>query len=111
MSAVGSLMYLAIGTHPDIAYAGALSRFNANLGRVHWQQCQCVFRYLQGTRDLMLQYGGKSDIKLSTLMLTMGTWTVLALPADLLCSSGLAWLAGQVVDNPLWLNLLLRLST
>ena len=65
LSAVGSLMYLAIGTRPDIAYAvGALSRFNANPGRVPWQQCQRVFRYLQGTRDLMLQYGGKSDIKL-----------------------------------------------
>ena len=65
LSAIGSLMYLAVGTCPDIAYAvGALSRFNSNLGRVHWLQCQCVFRYLQGTRDLMLQYGGKSDIKL-----------------------------------------------
>ena len=65
LSAVGSLMYLAVGTRPDIAYAvGALSRFNSNPGRVHWQQCQRVFRYLQGTRDLMLQYGGKSDIKL-----------------------------------------------
>jgi hypothetical protein len=65
LSAVGSLMYLSVGTRPDIAYAvGALSRFNSNPGRIHWQQCQRVFRYLQGTRDLMLQYGGKSDIKL-----------------------------------------------
>ena len=65
LSAVGSLMYLAIGTRPDIAYAvGALSRFNSNPGRVHWQQCQRVFRYLQGTRDLMLQYGGTSNVNL-----------------------------------------------
>ena len=55
LSAVGSLMYLAIGTRPDIAYAvGALSRFNANPDRVHWQQCQRVFRYLQGTRGCLL---------------------------------------------------------
>src|SRR3984885_10677049 len=59
LSAVRSLMYLSVGTCPDIAYAvGALSRFNSNPGRIHWQQCQRVFRYLQGTRDLMLQYGG-----------------------------------------------------
>jgi hypothetical protein len=59
LNTVGSLMYLAIGTHLDIAYAvGALSRFNSNPGHVHWQQCQCIFRYLQGTKDLMLQYGG-----------------------------------------------------
>ena len=38
------LSNVPIGTRPDIAYAvGALSRFNANPGRVH-----CVFRYLQG---------------------------------------------------------------
>ena len=47
LSAVGSLMYLAVGTRPDIAYAvGALSRFNSNPGRVHWQQCQRVFQIL-----------------------------------------------------------------
>ena len=39
LSAVGSLMYLAVGTCPDIAFAvGALSRFNANPGRAHWKQ-------------------------------------------------------------------------
>ena len=65
LSAVGSLMYLSVGMRLDIAYAvGALSRFNSNPGRVHWQQCQRVFRYLQGTRDLMLQYGGKCNVKL-----------------------------------------------
>jgi hypothetical protein len=60
--AVGNLMYLAVGTHPDIAFAvGALSRFNANPGRAHWKQVQHVFKYLAGTWDLMLCYGPGAD--------------------------------------------------
>ena len=38
ISVVGSLMYLAVTTRPDIAYAaGVLARFNSNLGLAHWQ--------------------------------------------------------------------------
>jgi len=62
LSAVGSLMYLAVGTCPDIAFAvGALSRFNANPGEVHWKQVQHIFKYLAGTKDLMLCYGPGQD--------------------------------------------------
>ena len=62
LSAVGSLMYLAVGTRPDIAFAvGALSRFNANPGQAHWKQVQHVFKYLAGTKDLMLCYGPGQD--------------------------------------------------
>jgi hypothetical protein len=62
LSAVGSLMYLAVGTRPDIAFAvGALSRFNANPGRAHWKQVQHVFKYLAATKDLMLCYGPGQD--------------------------------------------------
>ena len=62
LSAVGSLMYLAVGTCPDIAFAvGALSRFNANPGRAHWKQVRHVFKYLAGTWDLSLCYGPGQD--------------------------------------------------
>ena len=62
LSAVGSLMYLSVGTRPDISFAvGALSRFNANPGRAHWKQVQHVFKYLAATKDLMLCYGPGSD--------------------------------------------------
>jgi hypothetical protein len=58
LSAVGSLMYLAIGTRPDIAYAvGLLSRFNSCPGKVHWDAIQRVFRYLKGTLDHCLEFG------------------------------------------------------
>ena len=58
LSAVGSLMYLAITTRPDISYAvGVLARFNSNPGPIHWKAVKHVFRYLQGTLDLKLTYG------------------------------------------------------
>jgi hypothetical protein len=37
-SAVGSLMYLILGTRPDLAYPiRVLSQFNSNPGKQHWQ--------------------------------------------------------------------------
>lgn len=62
LSAVGSLMYLAIGTCPDLSYAvGALSCFNSNPGKAHWQQVQHVFKYLIGTQDWSLCYGASRE--------------------------------------------------
>jgi len=56
--AVGSLMYLAVATRPDIAYAvGVLARFNSNPGPLHWKAVRHVFRYLKGTIDYKLTYG------------------------------------------------------
>lgn len=57
LNAVGSLMYLAITTRPDIQYAvSALARFNSNPGPAHWAAVKHVFRYLQGTKDHKLVY-------------------------------------------------------
>ena len=57
ISLVGSLMYLAITTRPDIAYAaGVLARFNSNPGLAHWQAAKHVLRYLKGTVDHKLVY-------------------------------------------------------
>src|ERR1700733_5363648 len=62
LSTVGSLMYLAVGTRLDIAFAvGALSCFNANPGCAHWKQVQHVFKYLAVTKGLMLCYGPGQD--------------------------------------------------
>ena len=58
--AVGSLMYAAMGTRPDIAFAvSTVSQFSHNPGWVHWEAVKRIFRYLLGTKDLELVYGGE----------------------------------------------------
>ncbi|XP_067208508.1 uncharacterized protein [Linepithema humile] len=59
--AVGSLLYLAQGTRPDIAFAvNNVSRFNSNFGKSHWTAVKRIFRYLKGTREIKVRYS-KSD--------------------------------------------------
>ena len=56
-SAIGSLMYLAVCTRPDISAAvSSLSRYNHNPGMAHWEGVQHVLRYLQGTSGEGLCY-------------------------------------------------------
>ncbi len=60
--AVGALMYAALGTRPDIAYAvSTLSRYSQNPGPNHWTAVKRVFRYLSGTKHLWLSFGGVAD--------------------------------------------------
>jgi hypothetical protein len=55
--AVGSLMYAAVATCPDIAFAiGILSHFSMN-GHAHWEAVKRVFKYLKGTIELWLTFG------------------------------------------------------
>ena len=58
--AVGSLMYVAVATRPDITFAvSMLSRFLDNPGDIHWDAVKRIFRYLKGTKNLKLTYGGE----------------------------------------------------
>jgi hypothetical protein len=58
LSAVGSLMYLAITSRPDISYSvGVLARFNSNPGPLYWKAVKHLFRYLKGSMDQKLVYG------------------------------------------------------
>ncbi|CAD6247489.1 unnamed protein product [Miscanthus lutarioriparius] len=60
-SAVGSLMYAMVCSHPDLSYAMSLvSRYMANLGKEHWKAVQWIFRYLRGTTNACLKFG-KTD--------------------------------------------------
>ena len=59
--AVGSLLWLSLGTRPDIAYAvSQVAKFNSNPGLTHWKAVQRIFQYLYKTRDLGLQYSRHS---------------------------------------------------
>lgn len=55
--AVGSLLFLAQCTRPDIAFAvNDVSRFNANHGEAHWRAVKRIFRYLKGTANYKLTF-------------------------------------------------------
>src|SRR5258708_3106201 len=56
---VGALTWLALCTHPDVAFAAStLARFGHNPGRVHWEAAKQVLRYLKGTKGRCLTLGG-----------------------------------------------------
>jgi len=62
--AIGSLMYAAIGTRPDITYTvTTLSQYLQNPGRAHWEQAKRVICYLKGTRDFELTFGPSGGIE------------------------------------------------
>jgi transposase InsO family protein len=58
-SAIGSLMYLMLGTRPDLAAAvGILSKFASSPGQQHWVAVKRVMRYIKQTADYRLVLGG-----------------------------------------------------
>ena len=59
---VGSLNYLAVCTRPDISQAvGALAKYMAKPHTVHWSIAKHVLRYLGGTSDYGITFGGPGD--------------------------------------------------
>ena len=59
--AIGSLMYVAIGTCPDLSFAiQTLSQFNHEPSTEHWTAIKCALRYLNGTLNLGITYDGAS---------------------------------------------------
>ena len=54
---IGSIMYLMVGSRPDIAFSvGVLCQYMQKPGVEHWRAAQRVLRYLQGSKDLCLTF-------------------------------------------------------
>lgn len=61
-SMVGSILYAATATRPDISYAvGVVSKFNAAPTQQHMTAVKRILRYLKGTLDICLQYSKDGD--------------------------------------------------
>ena len=61
-SVIGSLLYLMLGTRPNIAFAVTqMAKFAANPSEEHLNRALYIMRYLTGTRDYALVYDGNSD--------------------------------------------------
>jgi hypothetical protein len=56
---IGSLMYLASATRPDISFdVCKLSRYMSNPGNDHWHALERVLRYLKGTMSFGIHFLG-----------------------------------------------------
>ncbi|SGZ35017.1 BQ5605_C068g12845 [Microbotryum silenes-dioicae] len=64
LQAIGSLLYISLGTRPDIAFAVSyLARFANNPGHRHWIAVKHIFRYLRATyRDELVYARGEARI-------------------------------------------------
>ena len=63
-SAVGSLLFLSVGTRPDIAYAVSnVAKFSSQPTKKHWSAVKRIMRYLKGTVNFGLHYSKESPEK------------------------------------------------
>ena len=61
-SVIGSLLYIMLGTHPDIAYAVTkMSQFTVNPSHEHLDKALYICCYLAGTSNYALVYDGLSN--------------------------------------------------
>uniref|UniRef100_A0A093ULN7 Retrovirus-related Pol polyprotein from transposon TNT 1-94 n=1 Tax=Talaromyces marneffei PM1 TaxID=1077442 RepID=A0A093ULN7_TALMA len=64
---VGSIMYAAVSTRPDVAFAvSRLARFLSNPGPKHHKAADKVLCYLERHRAYALRLGGSEDFSVST---------------------------------------------
>lgn len=59
----GSIMFFMVETRPDISFATSVaSRFAKNPGHQHTEAVKTIFRYLKGSRDQGITYGGQDKL-------------------------------------------------
>lgn len=63
--AVGSLMYLAIGTRPDIAFAlSTVSQYLELPDKIHWNAVKRILKYLKETADYGLVFKANTNLNI-----------------------------------------------
>ncbi len=63
---IGSLMYAAVATRPDVAFmVQTLSQFNTSHTAAHWTAAKHVLRYLKGTRHFGIIFGDSLNLTIS----------------------------------------------
>lgn len=64
---IGSLLFAAVSTRPDVAFATSrLARFLTNPSQEHQDAADRVLLYLHRTKHLALQFGGADDLKVAS---------------------------------------------
>jgi hypothetical protein len=64
-SAVGSLMYVQVCTHPALAFVTEmLDRYQKSPAISHWNEIKKVLRYIQGTNGIMLTYERSDSLEI-----------------------------------------------
>ena len=62
-SAIGSIMYAMISTCTDVSYAlSVTSRYQSDPGESHWAAVKNILKYLRGTKNAFLVYGGEEEL-------------------------------------------------
>jgi len=62
MKLVGGLLYASLSTRPDITHAvHQLTMHTQSPRDIHWIAGKRVLRYLQGSKEVGLQFGGRTD--------------------------------------------------
>ena len=63
LEAVGCLMYLSSVSRPDITFAVVkMASFSRNPSMVHWNCVKRILKYLSGTQDASLTFGGEEPL-------------------------------------------------
>jgi hypothetical protein len=95
---VGELLYLAVCTRPDISYAvNSLAQHNSNPSLAHFAAAKRLLRYLSGTHNLRLHYGG-DRIDEGLHAYCDADWA--SSPVDRISISGYVWFyAGRIISH------------
>ena len=69
-------MYAMVCTSTNLGQAvNMMRRYIGELGKEHWQDMKCIFKYLKGTTDIGLVYQGDASYALVSLFLPLQAFT------------------------------------